>query len=146
MAKIKIQRRRINHQSRLTARRLDCTTLARALVLVMVLTSVDIHKIDIIILVGILRREREIGLSFGASELSSGGVVGPGGFFGGVKGTEPNAALLAWVPDLGGVPAPWPLPYSPEMHLLHVTVKFNGGGGGRLVPRRHSYKFLINKR
>ncbi|PON37874.1 hypothetical protein PanWU01x14_316950 [Parasponia andersonii] len=141
VAEIKIQRRRrVEHQSRLAARGLDRTALTRALIEAL---GVDIHDVDVV-LVGTLGREGEVGLGLGAAEVSGGSVVGAGGFFGGVEGPEPDPALLAWVPDLGGVPAPRPLPHSPEMHLLHVAVNFNGGGGCcRLVSRRH---FFISRK
>ena len=62
--------------------------------------------------------EREVGFGLGASEIPGGGVVGSGGLLRGVEGSEPDAALLGGIPNLGGVAPPWPLPHSPEMWLF----------------------------
>lgn len=93
----------------LRGRGLDGAALAGALVVAVVVVSV------------VVGGRREVGLGLGAAELASGGVVGFGGFLGGVEGAEPDAALLAGVPYLGGVTAPWPLPHTPEVNLAGIA-------------------------
>jgi len=48
----------------------------------------------------------EVGFGLGPSERSGSGVVGPGGFLGGVEGSEPLSGLFPGITDLGGETAP----------------------------------------
>ncbi|KAG9439246.1 hypothetical protein H6P81_019411 [Aristolochia fimbriata] len=82
-------------------------------------------------------REGEIGLGLGASELARCGVVGPGGLLGGVECPQPDAALLARIPDLRRVPSPRPLPHPTEVNLLHASFLLAGTDAAFLRPRRH---------
>jgi len=59
----------------------------------------------------------EVGFGLGTSERSGCGVVGPGGFLGGVEGSEPLSGLFPRIADLGGETAPGTLANASEMDL-----------------------------
>lgn len=65
--------------------------------------------------------EREVSFGLGAPEIPGGGVVGSGGLLGRIEGSQPYAALLGGISNLGGVASPWPLPHSPEMRLFSLN-------------------------
>lgn len=79
-----------------------------------------------------LVRRREVGFSLSATKLTGGSVVSTCRLLGGVEGTEPNAAFLAGITDLGGVSAPRPLTNATEMKIFTIVVgkrrKVVGGG------------------
>ena len=91
-------------------RGLDSTTRARALI------NLLRRNVDQLLL------QREIGFSFSAAELTGGGVVRTRRFLGRVEGTEPDAALLAGISDLGSVSAPRPLSNASEMEFFSIGV------------------------
>jgi len=60
----------------------------------------------------------EVGFGLGPSERSGCGVVSPGGFLGGVEGSEPLSGLFPGIADLGGEAAPGALADASEMGLF----------------------------
>lgn len=67
----------------------------------------------------------EVGLRLNASELAGSSVVGTCCLLGSVKSAEPDARLLTWVADLGGVATPWTLPHPSETNLLGAGILVN---------------------
>jgi len=80
----------------------------------------------VVVGVGCAGGRGEVGLGFGAAEVAGGGVVGSGGFLGGVEGAEPDAGFLPRVADLGGVAAPGALADA-------AVVDLGGGIGWPLI-------------
>lgn len=81
--------------------------------------------------------EGEVGLGLDAAELAGGSIIGTRSLLSGVKGAEPDAGLLAWVADLGGIPTPGPLPHASESDLLRARVLVNGAGS---ISRCHWFQ------
>lgn len=81
------------------------------------------------------RRRREVGLSFRATEVPGGGVIGSGGGLGGVEGPEPNTGFLPRVSDLSREFPPGSLSHAPEPDLAR-SVGFSGAAG--IILRGHS--------
>lgn len=80
-------------------------------------------------LVGVVRRnvdevvrKGKVGFSLGATKLTGGSVVSTCSLLGGVEGTEPNAAFLGGITDLGSVSTPRPLTNATEMEILSIVV------------------------
>jgi len=104
---------------------LDGAALARAaaaasVVCYVVVVVVPVKVVDVVSGGGggCVGEKGEVGFGFGAAEVAGGGVVGSGGFLGGVEGAEPDAGFLAGVADLGGVAAPGALADAAVVNLV----------------------------
>lgn len=87
-----------------------------------------------------VRRIMEVGLCLGAAEFPRRRVVGPRCLFGGVERPQPDAALLPWIPYLGCVPPPRPLPHPSVMHLLPSSSSASHSVAAPFLSRRHRIK------
>ncbi|KAG2397165.1 uncharacterized protein HKW66_Vig0145990 [Vigna angularis] len=106
---------------------LDGAALARAAAAASVVCYVVVVVVPVNVVVvgdsgGGVGEKGKVGFSFGAAEVAGGGVVGSGGFLGGVEGAEPDAGFLAGVADLGGVAAPGALSDAAVVNLVGSIV------------------------